>query len=333
MSKNLLNKAEKLRRSGDYENAAGMYRRFLAKSNIEFSDKLDTLLGLADSLRILGKFEESRKKYLTAAKLLRNSDSTETDTDTYLLDCLIGDALCDKCEGKYKPALSKLEKIKKIAENQKDAAALGFIFWHTGMIYRFLGELDVSKKYLGLSLKAHKKIKDSNGVGFSLCGLGGSSRASGGIGDSLKYYARANKIFKKNHDAYGLAYSFCGMANAYKAMDRIKEAIFNYANAEPLYVKTKDLSSLAFVYKGLAGCYAKTGCDVLSDFYFKKSLKLFKKSRDVRGLLSFYLEKLSKKYDADLYEKAKTAAKAEHLQSEVEYLKKYDKTAPQKWLG
>ncbi len=356
VNKNLLHKAEKLRQLGDYCGAVKLYKGFLSASKSAtthqnksnkcsgrtsvrgeqmfgalLSDKLDAMLAIADLFRVLGRFSDSRKFYNKTAGFLKNKN--DDNVDRYFLDCLIGDALCDKCEGKYKLALSKLNKTIKLAKNQKDADALGFIHWHIGMIYRFLGALNKSKKHLEISLATHKKINDLNGVGFSLCGLGGLLRASGRLEDSLKLYTRANKIFKKNRDAYGRAYSFCGMANAYKASDKIKKAISYYGFSEPLYIKTKDLSSLAFVYKGLAGCYLKTGCKILSDFYFAKSLKFFKKSQDTRGLLSLYLERLSRKNDGELYKKAKMLAEANNLKNEIGYLRKYNKDNPQKWLG
>lgn len=324
---NLITTAQRQQRLGDYPSALKTYRKALASIKDTDSDYLSCVLGVADTLRVLGNFQEARKFYKEA---LAHSKKNSRE---HQLDSLIGIALCDKGEGNYGVALLKLKKIIKYAQRFNDLPAKGFVFWNIGMIYRFIGELNKSKKFLKASCELFKRTKDMYSLGFALCGLAGCLRAEGDVKKSFEYYLVANKLFKRYKDAYGLAYSYCGMANALKADSKIKKAIFYYGKSEVLYKKVNDLSSLGFVYKGLGGCYARTGCDILKNFYFQKALKLFKRADDSRGMVSLFLEKLSHHYDKKTYDLALKISLRRNLKTEIKYLKSYIPEKPSKWLG
>ncbi|MDI6758032.1 MAG: hypothetical protein QME32_08465, partial [Endomicrobiia bacterium] len=363
--------ADILRRRGDYLGAARIYRRQALSRDAEPSDKISSLCALADCMRITGRFSEARKNYRLARRLAGENSRvarplssvaaaglSADDTRRFRLESLIGEALCDKAEGKYAEAIDNLKGLLTLARRHGDDEAEGFILWHIGMCLRFKGALSEALDILILSKKIFTKIRNADGAAFCMCGIGGALRADGKARASLDSYRAAGRIFSRTRDAYGRAYSLCGTANALKALGRHREALRLYRRSAAIYAKTRDFSSLAFVHKGIAGCLeslAVAGSDgKVASADIKRAMRrfavaeaLFRRSRDERGLLSLYLESLGSHFDTRLYVKACRLARRPAYRAERGYLEKLLKYHPRifdpsgnegasvvpKWLG
>lgn len=339
------------RRKGDYLGAARIYRREALSRDAATSDKISSLCALADCLRITGRFSEARKNYRLARRLAdecppvgRSSSATSRGLSLSLighgddirrlrLESLIGEALCEKAEGKYAEAIVNLKKLLTLARRQGDDEAEAFILWHIGMCLRFEGNLSGALAALTRSKKIFIKIRNADGAAFCMCGIGGALRADGKVRESLASYRAAGRIFSRTRDAYGRAYSLCGTANALKALGRYRDALGLYRRSAAIYAKTRDFSSLAFVHKGIAGCLdslAIAGSDgKVAPADIKRSMRhfavageMFRRSRDERGLLSLYLERLGRDFDTRLYVKACRLSRRPAYRAEREYLEK-----------
>lgn len=324
-------RADNLRAAGDYPSAARAYRSISMAAAAPDNYKFRAMCALGDCLRITGDFSEAKKIYLSALRMIsalpvspRFSDRRLSGDETASLaaDARAGAALCDKAAGKYSAALSQLKKLLNSARRRSDKEAEGFILWHIGMCLRFKGELPSAVGALRESKKIFARLRRSDGEGFALCGLGGALRAGGHIRRSLESYRAAGRIFARTRDAYGKAYSLCGTANALKALGRSREALALYKRSAAIYARTGDFSSLAFVYKGIGGCLETLAGKRKGAASYGRAAVLFRRARDERGLLSLYLEMLSKSFDKKIYAAAfRLAASAPYVE-ERKYLKR-----------
>ncbi|PKN00783.1 MAG: hypothetical protein CVU77_08475 [Elusimicrobia bacterium HGW-Elusimicrobia-1] len=345
-------RADNLRAAGDYPSASRAYRSIALAAAASDNYKFRAMCAVGDCLRITGDISAAKKIYLSALRRISTSKSGRSlsgrrlsadDTAGLADDARTGAALCDKAAGKYSAALLQLKKLLSDARRRGDKEAEGFILWHIGMCLRFKGDLPAAAGALRESKKIFARLRRSDGEGFALCGLGGALRAGGDVCRSLESYRAAGRIFARTRDAYGKAYSLCGTANALKALGRSREALALYKRSAAIYARTGDFSSLAFVYKGIGGCLETLSGKGKGAASYGRAAVLFRRARDERGLLSLYLEMLSKSFDKKIYAAAfRLAASAPYVE-ERKYLKRISAhrgraavsrsvSAP-KWLG
>ena len=312
-------RGEALRMLGDFNGALAAYSVAL-KTPQDEAEKTRIYLGLAKCNRTLGDAGAALaagKKALSSAKAARSMDlAVEAQLET---------ALALRAMGELKPSLVMLTALYKKFASAKDYAAMGYVQWARGGIYRLLGDFKLSIAEFERSVANAKKADDDIALGYALFGLAGVSRVAGDVTASEKYYRLAEKIFHNTDDVFGKAYANCGLANALRQKGELDLALKHYATADRLYASIKDRPDLGFVKWGRGNILLKRGAVKEALAEFKKALSLFEGSDEMRGELlsrlsiasTLYL--LGEKAKADtIYDAAVAQARKHGLRTYLE---------------
>ena len=185
--------------------------------------------------------------------------------------------------GKLDDALELLDTVLAAYTQDKDYAAMSFIHWAKGGIFRLQGHFEEGILQFKKSITLAKKIHDKINEAYGYCGLAGISRICGKIDECVKNYKLAAKIFKHTQDVFGNAYTHCGMANGLRQQGKYAEALRHYNMADKLYSSIHDTVDLGFVKWGRADVLRRKNKmqDALKDL--QEAQVLFDNSDEKRG--------------------------------------------------
>ena len=232
-------RAEALRAQGFFESARPIYERLLPGADRGL--RFDAALALAAVHRSLGQTEKARRRWLQA-KAASSGPDRRLDVE---------DALIDRAAGAWGRCLAKLERLRRQAEKEGDAAQAAFLLWASGGARRFSGDLAGSQRDFERSLTLARRAGDPAGEAYALFGLGGVTRIRGLLKESERHYAAAKRKLAATDDVFGKAYAHCGLANSLRQQGRLDEARVLYLQAHVLYSSLGDAVDLAYVDWGL----------------------------------------------------------------------------------
>ena len=224
--------AEDSRKGSRYKEALKLYKKAFAEYSLmgDSGGKLECLLSIGDTLRMIGDFKAAGSAYDEAATLCRKQKHS-----LLLADSFVGLGLSKRALGFWEEALALFNKAQKIYTKNADKEGTAFALWAAGGAYRVKGDL---KQAIGAFRGAIRIYSgagtDEEGIrssGYCLCGLGGASRVAAGYEASMKYYMEANAIFKRLKDRFGTAYSHCGIGNAFRMKGDYKNV--RYTSTRP----------------------------------------------------------------------------------------------------
>ncbi len=159
--------------------------------SLNSSEKIETLLGLADVERIQGDFQQSLKNYKKASLILG-----KTDSETYW-DAQVGWALAARACGRSRESLLLLQKVLQAYRKQKDYQGEAFTHWALGGTFELPVAMKKGLKELQTSLKMFKHLKNDEGIAYTCCALGGIFRMLGRYGESRDFYEAANRLMRR----------------------------------------------------------------------------------------------------------------------------------------
>jgi tetratricopeptide (TPR) repeat protein len=310
-------RGEALRMLGDF---SGALKAYAAAKPADAVERINLLLGIAKCNRTLGNAElalDAAGKALAAAEAACEDDLQ--------IEAKLETALALRAMGDLKESLALLNGLYKTFSSARDCAAIGYVQWARGGIYRLLGEFKLSISEFEKSVANAKKSGDEIMLGYAWFGLAGVSRVAGDVASSEKYYRLAEKIFRNTDDVFGKAYANCGLANALRQKGALDEALQHYVTADKLYSSIKDRPDLGFVKWGRGNILLKRGAVKQALAEFKKALALFDGSDEKRGELlsrlsiasTLYL--LGNKAEADrIYDAAVAEARKHGLHTYLE---------------
>lgn len=282
--------AEDSRKGSRYKEALKLYKKAFAEYSLtgDSGGKLECLLSIGDTLRMIGDFKAAGSAYDEAATLCRKQKHS-----LLLADSFVGLGLSKRALGFWEEALALFNKAQKIYTKNADKEGTAFALWAAGGAYRVKGDL---KQAIGAFRGAIKIYSgagtDEEGMrssGYCLCGLGGASRVAAGYEASMKYYMEANAIFKRLKDRFGTAYSHCGIGNAFRMKGDYKNALIHLNKAGQIYRSIGDIVSYSYTVWSLGMLHLMNSRLKTAEKYLRMAAALFAKTKDVRGSIYFKL--------------------------------------------
>ena len=197
------------------------------------------------------------------------------------------------------------------------AASLNYI----GVLYRNLGNYDLSLKTYNRALNLSDEIRDSVQIAYALNNIGGIHRLQGNNKSALEYILRALGIFEKLGNKQGMSYCTLNIGIIYRRQqDYIKSLEYlNYTLR--IREEINDKPGKALALNQIAEVYDDMGSiDTALKYYFEVE-KQYKEIDDRKGLAAtwggiggIYMKK------NNLPEALKYRTKALELSIEIDYL-------------
>ena len=272
------------RQLGNFQTALLTYAKGLKIADVA-EERMDILLAMAACYRTLG---HAAAAYELADETLQMA--RELELEDYVVRAMQEMGMALRAWGRLEEALELLDTVLAAYTQSKDYAAMGFIHWAKGGIFRLQGQFEEGVAQFKKAITLAKKCRDTISEAYGYCGLAGISRICGKIDDCVKNYKLAEKIFKHTQDTFGKAYTQCGMANGLRQQGKYAEALRHYNVADKLYSSIHDTVDLGFVKWGRADVLRRKNKmqDALKDL--QEAQVLFDNSDELRGQI---LTKLS----------------------------------------
>lgn len=292
----LLQQADALRQRSQYRQALLLYKRALKRgqrppavatatplkgvSDPSGKDRLECLLAIADTYRIIGEFGNAEKHYSRAVELAGKLKDVSS-----ALDGKVGFGLSRRALGDWRAALRAFKLAEAAYRGLDDREGVAFCLWARAGALRIKGDIPGAIRTFKAALKAFTSLKHEQGIGYCLCGLGGTTRIKGLFKDSLGYYMKANKLFLRLRDTFGVAYSHCGIGNALRMQGEYEPARAHFRRAITLYRRIGDIVSYSYTLWSMGKTCMMLNKHSLAERYFRESMGLFKKTKDPRGVI------------------------------------------------
>lgn len=211
-----------------------------------------------------------------------------------------------------------------IANQKLQAASLNYI----GVLYRNLGNYDLSIQTYNKALVLSEEIKDSVQIAYALNNIGGIHRLQGNNKTALEYIIRALGIFEKLKNKQGISYCTLNIGIIYRrqqdyiksleylnytlrireeiddkpgkalALNQIAEvyddmgsndtALKYYFEVEKQYKEIDDRKGLAATWGGIGGIYMKQNNLTEALIYRTKAIELSLKIEYLEGMVTNY---------------------------------------------
>lgn len=252
--------------------------QYYRKLNIP-SERLRTVLGASQCLRILSRYPDARRLWVSVAK-----QSFYNAPDPSPADVRLERALVARGEGHWADARSYLAEAKKLI-NEKDLSSRQHLYWVEGGVERFSGHPREARVAFQKATALAREMGDGRALAYALCGWAGVDRVLGYEKGSFENYQKAYAEFQKDKDLFGQAYGLCGQANALRTFGDASLSLSLYRRSAGLYNRLGDASSEGFAWWGLGGSFRRLGQWTKSRNAYVQATALFKKSKDDRGLV------------------------------------------------
>lgn len=302
---------------GAFQPAITTYAKAL-KISIQAEERMDILLAMAACYRTLGIAAAAYELADDALKM-----ASELEYEEYILRAMQEMGMALRAWGKLDEALEMLDAVLAAYTQQKDYAAMSFICWAKGGVYRLKGWLTEGIAQFKQAIKYAQKCGDEINLAYSYCGLAGISRIAGKIDDCVNFYKKAEKIFNKTEDLFGQAYTNCGMANGLRQQGKYDEALRHYNKADKLYSGIGDKVDLGFVKWGRADILKRRNKlpQALADLHAAE--ELFANSDEMRGQILTKLALAQVLYAMGQVDEAETLYASGVAQAKAEGLHTY----------
>lgn len=263
--------ADRFRSSCRFSEAADAYRTLLEKGY-----RAPAALGLAHSLRMMGRFDEALAAYRKVARM---------EKDPFLkADARVGEALCLKALVDHARALKLLDGAQRLYRRSGDEAGLAYALWARATILRvscdFRAAFEAAREALGM----FEFYGDAEGQTYAHCALGGLSRILGDGEESREQYTDALNLALRRKDVFAIAYAHCGLGNARRMKRDFAGALVEFKSAERGYAKIGDVISYSYTLwsMGMTGLFLKRY--KLAEVSFLKAKANFESTGDGRGV-------------------------------------------------
>lgn len=259
------------------EEAYRVYSRLKDRANA-----VNAALRLGNLERQLENFKKARTWYAAADRLARKIGGNRgRDLQT---DALVGSALCDRGDTRYREAIRKFKSALARYRRQRDGEGAAYVCWALGTTGRFAGQLDEAERWVREAVSLYRSNRDAEGLAYARCGLGGVLRLRGLAARSGALYRRAYRVFEDTGDQFGMAYAACGQGNAKRMTRQFRDALSYFRSAEKRYRSLGQKGPLGFVLWNIS--QALIGLRRFESARRKliEAGKLFQSVRDPRGL-------------------------------------------------
>ncbi|KJR40574.1 hypothetical protein MCHI_003524 [Candidatus Magnetoovum chiemensis] len=281
----LVSQADSLKRRSLYSHSHRLYKKALKLINGINGRKINCLLSLSDTERMMGAFYSAYNHYKAAKEMAEALN----DDKKIIADAMTGMALSKRAQGYHSEALNLIEKTAKIYSETNDKEGIAFTTWAAAGVYRVKGDIGKALEIFNCALEMYRYLNDQSGIGYSFCGLGGASRIKGRYDDSYTFYKEANAIFSSLDDYFGAAYSFCGIGNSHRMRNDYEQSEQFLKRALSIYRKIGDITSSAYTLWSLGMLYTLTNKLGIARKCYNKSASFFRKTGDIRGAAYYML--------------------------------------------
>jgi tetratricopeptide (TPR) repeat protein len=181
--------------------------------------QMDLKILKADSLAVLGNFNESQRLYQQSVEIADKENNKTKLSELYVKLGYIKEKL-----NEFDSAIQYLNKSLDISETIGDAKRISDAYGSLGDVYWKMTQYDKSNEYYNKCLQSAEAITDLPGKAKTFLSLGIQSAKHGQLEESLKYYERCLDILDKGKELNGISYS-----NLYENLgDHYLKTIFSF---------------------------------------------------------------------------------------------------------
>lgn len=227
------------------ENPLGAIQAYQKAAKGLDSLRQDAEMGIALSLRSLGRFKIARRKIeATYRRYRQNNDSIGSAHALWAL------ATTDRFLGNFRQAEREARMSLSICMRRKDQGGTAFAWAALGGILRMRGNGRESCRAYQNAFRIFKSIGDDFGLAYACCGIGNSFRMQNKYLSALRWSHRAEGIYRQLKMRGPLAYVLWALAQSEIRLRRRKNARHHLNEAEKLFKKVRDLRGLVYVALG-----------------------------------------------------------------------------------
>lgn len=230
----------------------------------------------------------------------------------------------------YRNSLFYYLRAMRIFEQLKKHEELSRCLNNIGVIYSYLGNIDMAERYFRESLAIRERYNVKQDIGILYTGLGYVLEKRKQYGEAIGYYKAALANGKENNNYYLISESLTDLGSAYFAMNNIKLAKKYYTEALALNKKRNSPHQLSVNYMSLSEVamkelnmkQAETYLLQAREYAIKSGVKAaIKQSYELLSNLYYKQKKFDKAYENRLqYEKLNDSTLSESTYKQVNEL-------------
>lgn len=207
---------------GMFEQARRQYEDALKIMGVTDPVRANTKYNLGVVLDVLGETRQALQELTEAGKLFPDAD---VQGKVYTLHSL-GRLYISL--GQYPTALELIQRALRLNNDKiKDAEAYEYLY--LGFINLLQGEKDPGRENTKKALQIWQELNDPRGLGNALYNLGHVAFDQGDLDTALSYLGQAAQL--EENEPYGLAYSLTSMASIHAARGNVKDAETEFGKA------------------------------------------------------------------------------------------------------
>ncbi len=208
-------------------------------------NQLDARMGMALSLRSLGKFKEAREQLKNLCR--KYTQLKDTVGEAHAFWAL---ATTDRFLGRLKDAEQEARKSLTLYRRLNDRGGSAFAWAALGGILRMKGRAQESGACYRAAWTVFHDLGDKFGLAYASCGIGNSHRMQKKYKSAMGWSRRAEKLYRHLKMEGPLSYVLWALAQSEIALHRRKPAERHLQEAARLFQKVGDQRGLVYIDLG-----------------------------------------------------------------------------------
>ena len=239
-------------------------------------------------LCLLGTLSSSKGQYILANTQF--SKALNEAKEIAALKILIGQSSADNLRRKDDLDESLKQWIEVLAESEisKDSMAIADSYFGRGITRLSLGEFDLAKKDITISLRYFTRVKAIKRMANGFTALAHVGYAKGDYQNAIENGLLGFELSRKVNDVKGEAESLHNLALAYMGLENWNQALKYLDRAVQLKTQSSQQIQLAAVLNSIGTCRQKLGQPSEALKYFELALEKGKESGSIRDMIDSY---------------------------------------------
>lgn len=250
------------------------------------SKKLNSKLGLANSLNLYGTYYYKRGQYNMASHYYEeNLNARKEINDTPGLSAAYNNmGNIRLAQGNYKDALEYHFLSLKIKEALKDEKGIAMSYNNIATVYRQFKQPQKAIQYHKLSLAIKEKFGDKKAISYSLTNIANAYYEAGEKNEASYYYGKALKLQKELNDDMQLGNTYNSLGYVALQDKQYKKAAEYFALSLKHHLVVNNKNGIATTYMNMGELYIEQDSLGKAQMYLNKSLAIAKENNDKENI-------------------------------------------------